>query len=242
MKIDTGGSQGAARLLYPDLPDLLTPADLRRLFRPTYAECQSAPTAARTPLSQVALVVQLKTFQVVGRFLRIEEIPAVIVESVAAWLRIEGEIRLVSSARTLQRQRTAILEHLGVSAWAAQTQELARATMIRIAEARTGPAELINAAVDVLVRGRCELPSLDTLRRLAATVHRQVNARRRTIRSRGEVACLYAGNRIVSLPVIASVLTRYGRKCANLPMGPYRENWDSLDWIHHDERQHALSR
>jgi hypothetical protein len=176
MQIDTGASQGAARLLYPDLPDPLTPADLRRLFRPTYAECQWAPSVARTPLSQVALVVQLKIFQVVGRFLRIEEIPAVIVESVAAWLRIEGEIRLLSSARTLQRQRTAILEHLGVSAWTAQTQELAHATMIKIAEARTGPAELINAAVDVLVRGRCELPSLDTLRRLAKTVHRQVNA------------------------------------------------------------------
>jgi hypothetical protein len=74
MQFDTCASQGAARLLYPDLPDPLTPTNLRRLFRPTYAECQWAPTVARTPLSQVALVVQLKIFQVVGRFLRIEEI------------------------------------------------------------------------------------------------------------------------------------------------------------------------
>ena len=92
MTIDTGGSQGAARLLYPGLPDPLTPAALPRLFRPSYAECQCATTVARTPLSQVALLVQLKTFQVVGRFLRVGEIPAVIVRAVAERLEVEGEM------------------------------------------------------------------------------------------------------------------------------------------------------
>src|ERR1700722_11215822 len=35
-----------------------------------------------------------------------------------------------------------------------------------------------------------------------------------------EATHLYAATQIVSQPVIASVLTGNGRKCANLPMGP----------------------
>jgi TnpA family transposase len=47
--------------------------------------------------------------------------------------------------------------------------------MTKIAKARTDPADLINAAVDALVRHRFELPALIALRRLAGTVHSAVN-------------------------------------------------------------------
>lgn len=40
---------------------------------------------------------------------------------------------------------------------------------------RTDRADLVNTAVDALVRHRFELPSLDTLTRLAGRVHSQVN-------------------------------------------------------------------
>jgi hypothetical protein len=54
-------------------------------------------------------------------------------------------------------------------------RQVARRTMTTIAEARIDPADLINAAIDALVRGRFELPTLDALRRLAATVHSKTN-------------------------------------------------------------------
>jgi hypothetical protein len=57
MGIDTGQAHGAARLMYPELPEPLTPADLHRLFTPNHAERQWAPTIARTPSSQLALLV-----------------------------------------------------------------------------------------------------------------------------------------------------------------------------------------
>jgi hypothetical protein len=47
--------------------------------------------------------------------------------------------------------------------------------MITVAKARTEPAELINAAVDALVRRQFELPSLDALGRLVASVDAKVN-------------------------------------------------------------------
>jgi hypothetical protein len=44
------------------------------------------------------------------------------------------------------------------------------------AETRLDPADLINAAIDELIRERCELPQLSTLRTLAGTAHRLVNS------------------------------------------------------------------
>ena len=59
MPSDSGAAHGVARLLYPELPVPLTPADLHRLYTPSYDERNWARTVARTPLSQVVLLVQL---------------------------------------------------------------------------------------------------------------------------------------------------------------------------------------
>ena len=72
MSIDPIAPQAATRLIYPKLEQRLTSADLHRLFRPSYEERRWVPTIARTPSSQVALLVQLKIFQAVGRFLPVE--------------------------------------------------------------------------------------------------------------------------------------------------------------------------
>jgi hypothetical protein len=41
---------------------------------------------------------------------------------------------------------------------------------------RLDPAELVNAAIDALIRERSELPSLSTLLRLAGNAHRRINS------------------------------------------------------------------
>jgi hypothetical protein len=68
------------RVIYPELPDALTPEDLHRLFSPSHDERQWARTVARALASQVALLVQLKIFQTIGRFRRAAEIPTIVFE------------------------------------------------------------------------------------------------------------------------------------------------------------------
>jgi hypothetical protein len=93
--------QAATRLIYPKLAQRLTPADLHRLFSPSYEERRWVPTIARTPSSQVALLVQLKVFQAVGRFLPVEEIPEAAIEHVARALGVDEDIRHLYSDSTL---------------------------------------------------------------------------------------------------------------------------------------------
>jgi hypothetical protein len=120
------------------------------LFSPSYDERKWALTVARTLASQVGLLVQLKIFQTIGRFRRVTDTPAIVVEHVARRLGVECGPAFVHPDRTLYRHRPAVLQRLGVTAWGTVARELAQSTMIKTAKARTDPADIINAAVDAV--------------------------------------------------------------------------------------------
>ena len=173
---DQDSPAGAApRLLYPALPGVLSAADLHRLYSPSYDERQWAPLVARTLRSQVALLVQLKTFQSVGRFLSMADIPLAAAEHIARRLSAPLDCIPRYARATVYRHREAVLEYLKVTGWGVEARDHALCAMRELAETRTDPADLINAAVDSLIRNRYELPALMTLRRLAGTVHNAVN-------------------------------------------------------------------
>ena len=68
------------REIYPDLPDRLTPVDLQQFFSPSFDERKWVPTVTRTVESQVALLVQLRIFQTIGRFLPVGYVPLLAIE------------------------------------------------------------------------------------------------------------------------------------------------------------------
>ena len=143
----------AARVIYPELPDPLTPGDLQQLFSPSFDERQWAPTVARTATSQMALL--------------------------ARRMGVEPTSSLDFPDRTLYRHSPGILKRLGVVPWGAGARALAQATMQKTAQARTDPADIINSAIDALIGHDFELPALATLRRLAGTAHSSVNSTQR---------------------------------------------------------------
>jgi hypothetical protein len=61
----------SASVIYPELPDPLTSGDLQELFNPSFDERKWAPSVARTLETQVALLVHLKIFQTIGRFMSV---------------------------------------------------------------------------------------------------------------------------------------------------------------------------
>ena len=98
------------RVIYPELPDPLTPGDLQQLFSPSFDERKWSPTVTRTVESQVALLVQLKIFQTIGRFLPVADVPLVSIEYMARRMGVESGSNLIYSGRTLYRHRQAILK------------------------------------------------------------------------------------------------------------------------------------
>ena len=111
----------------------------------------------------------LRGHQTIGRFLPAADVPPAAVEYVARKMAIESEAALTCPIRTHYRHRQAILSHLKVSAWGAEGRALAQATMCKTARARTDPADIMNSAIDELIRHDFELPPLATLGRLGDT-------------------------------------------------------------------------
>jgi uncharacterized protein YciI len=165
-----------SRIVYPGLPDPLTEGDLARLFTVSAQEDHWARTVARKGPSLAVLLTHLKVFQHVGRFLPITELPAAAMSHIVAQARLEMSVDFGCDRRTLYRHHRAIREFLQITPRGAKARAIASGAIATAAEARVDPADLINAAIDALIRERCELPMLSTLRELAATAHRLVNA------------------------------------------------------------------
>ena len=178
MEFDGSAAAGAGgRVIYPELPSPLTASDLRRLFSLNNAECQWAGTIARTQAMRALLLVQLKIFQAIGRFLPDDEVPTAALEHVRDRVGLPAHRAGLSYLKaTRYRHQSAVIRHLGVTGWGEAAHELAQSTMMKVSQARTDPGDLINAALDALIRHRFELPAHTTLRRLAGSVHSAVNA------------------------------------------------------------------
>jgi Domain of unknown function (DUF4158) len=168
-------SQYGSRIVYPRMPEPLTESDLAGLFTVSPEEDHWARTVARKGPSLAVLLTHLKVFQHVGRFLPIAELPAAAMSFVVAQARLEMPSDFGYDRRTLYRHHRAIREFLGITPWGARARAIASGAIAAAAEGRVDPADLINAAIDALIRERCELPMLSTLRELAATAHRLVN-------------------------------------------------------------------
>src|ERR1700722_15467102 len=167
-------SPHGSRIVYPSLPEALD--DLAQLSTVTSEEWAWARGVARRGPSMVALLAHLKVFQHVARFLSVADLPSAVIAHVAKQIHLDVPTDLECDRRTLYRHHQAIRQYLGITPWGAKARGVASTAIASAAEARIDPAELINAAIDALIRERCELPLLSTLRTLAGTAHRLVNS------------------------------------------------------------------
>jgi hypothetical protein len=178
MSEDSEATEARSRLLYPTVPKRPTEAQLRRLFTPSRDDKTWAHGVARTASSQVALLTLLMVFRVAGRFEPLRSLPKSVPRHIAKCLAVDGEWEaqaVDSSESTQYRHRQTARERLEIKPWGSDARQLTRTTLLAMARVRTDPADLINAAVDALVRHRFELPSLAALQRKAYAIHKRVS-------------------------------------------------------------------
>lgn len=120
----------------------------------------------------------LKVFQRLGHMPRLQDVPFAIVALVRSSLRLPAETALDVTPRTPYRHHEQIRTHLQVRSWGSEAR---RATIVAVHQAAPvmdHPADLINVAIEELVRQRFELPAFSTLDALAthvrAVVHRRL--------------------------------------------------------------------
>ncbi len=154
---------------YPRLTDHPTPHALADVYTPTWEEVALANATAKGTAARVCFLIVLKTYQRLGYPVFVADVPEPIVEHIA---RSVGATLPVSSAGydgsgTRKRHLAAIRAHLRVQSWGPAAQRVMLGALREAARTKHDLADLINVAIEELVRQRYELPAFSTLDRAA---------------------------------------------------------------------------
>ena len=119
----------------------------------------------------------LKTFQRLGYFPHPELIPNSVLNHIRSCLEMKPKVQAIPPERSRRRYEEAIRAFLGVSPYNKKAQRVAEAAIATMAEIQDHPADLVNVAIEELVKERYELPAFSTLDRLVSKVRTAVNNR-----------------------------------------------------------------
>lgn len=152
------------RTAYPRFRRSVSARELNESFTPGLGEIEWASGLTRSPEHCLALLVWLKSFQRLGYFPDLFEVPMAVVEHVRGYLGMSADVEPGHDAdRTAKRHRDWVRQRLGVRYDMDAARTLAERVIRRAAQTKDNPADLINVALEELVRARLELPAYSTL-------------------------------------------------------------------------------
>ena len=156
---------------------MVSARELAEAFTPTPDEMEWARVKTTAGQHLLALVLLLKCYQRLGYFPKLAEVPAAVVDHVRGTLGLPEDVLAThESDRTLWRHRELVRTRMGVKYTPATVREVAEAAIRKAVQSKDNPADLINVALDELVRQRCELPGYTTLDAMATSVRAEVNS------------------------------------------------------------------
>ncbi|MER6076394.1 Tn3 family transposase [Streptomyces sp. NPDC001817] len=109
-----------------------------------------------------------------GYFPDLEQVPERVLARVRAVAGLPEDVLAAAAGRSAERYRSWIGEYLGLVHDPARAREIAVAAMEEAAPVRASVVDLVNVALEELVRAGLELPGFSTLDRMAASVRTRV--------------------------------------------------------------------
>lgn len=195
---------------YPRLPTEPGPAELEA-FTPEPAELAFARQKTRHGGPRLALLVLLKTFQHLGRVVRLADVPTGIsdhIASVAGLAGNTGELAGYGDSTYRVRLASLVRDFVGVADYDREARGIAARACIEAARTRDDLADIVNAGIEELLRQRRELPAFGALLKLARAARALVN--RGYHRRIAAALPLGAHERLATLLVVPAGATRSG--------------------------------
>jgi Domain of unknown function (DUF4158) len=163
---------------YPRLKEGVTPAELAEVYTPTAEELALAMRTSTRSGARLGFLVLFKTFQRLGYFVLVSDVPTPIVRHIARCLgtdhRPERLLRYDESG-TRRRHIPVIRAFLNVQPFNSEARALVAAVLREAAQTKDDLADLMNVAIEELVRNRFELPGFTTLLKEARRGRTEVN-------------------------------------------------------------------
>jgi hypothetical protein len=163
---------------YPRLKTHYTVLELDEIFNPTPDEITLCDKVARGDRAKTYFLVTFKVFQRLGYFLFIRDTPELIVQYFARRLNIRldpGSLSEYDLGRTRPNHMASIRQFCGVSVHRTDTRKALVQAVVEAAKSKDDLADIINVAIEELVRQRFELPAFGTIHRAAKSARGTVN-------------------------------------------------------------------
>ncbi|MFF2518906.1 DUF4158 domain-containing protein [Streptomyces sp. NPDC058086] len=165
------------RTAYPRFKRLITAHELHLFFSPTRDEVAWASGVTDGDEHLLALLLMLKSYQRMGCFPRLDDVPEMVVDFVRRAVELpDGTLPLYQAVKTAKNHRGLVRQRVGVVYDQAEARRIAEASIRSEAAAKNRPADLINIALEKVVGAGLELPAFSTLDTMASTVRKEVNA------------------------------------------------------------------
>lgn len=172
---------------YPRLKTHVSARDLAVIYTPNPDELALAQQVTRGEAAHLGFLILFKTFQRLGYFMPVSQVPTAIVEHLAALTQTQAALSDLAGydlSGTRKRHLHIIRQTLHVHYYGKDARHAMLLAMSEAARTKEELADLINVAIEELVHKKYELPAFDTLVRGARHVrsvlyrqfYRQVDA------------------------------------------------------------------
>lgn len=165
------------RTAYPRLKQRLTKSELQEFYTPTLDELLFVRANARNDEPQLHLLVCLKLFQKLNYFPDLEDVPESLLNHLRSFFRFGKDILPLVTKRTQYKHHQAVRDYFGVKNYDKVARKAISKAIYQAAQTMDNPADLVNVAIEELIKESFELPAFSTLDRLMGRIRRLVNRR-----------------------------------------------------------------
>jgi hypothetical protein len=163
---------------YPRLKSSVSRRELIELYTPTPAEVELATRVSKGELAKLGFLILLKTFQRLGYFIALRDVPRSIIEHIGhdqGMLIVPDSMAEYDESGTRRRHVSIVRKYLRVKSFDESGQALLASSVRQAAARMEDLADIINVAIEELIRHSFELPGFTSLIKEAQRGRAEVN-------------------------------------------------------------------
>jgi TnpA family transposase len=162
---------------YPRFKSNVSDEELYKIYTPTEDEIKIAKQNTQRDFPKLCFLVLLKSFQRLGYFVQIKDIPKIILEHISKSIKVdynEKELKSYDTSGSKIRHINTIRKYLKITSDRKKIRHLIVKSAFEAAKTKDNDADIINVIIEELVQQKCELPAFSTLVRVSRKVRHNV--------------------------------------------------------------------
>ncbi|MBF0360979.1 MAG: Tn3 family transposase [Oligoflexia bacterium] len=164
---------------YPRFKNSITKYELEKLFTPNNDEIKFANKIAKKFPGKPCLLILLKSFQNLGYFPNMDEIPPAVIKNVSDILGDQAIskafLKDYDLSGTRSRHMAEILKYLGIKAYQKTGKAIVELAIVAALDSKDDLVDLINISLEELVKNKIEMPGFHHLLKTAQSLRAKWN-------------------------------------------------------------------